>query len=251
MRQETLAAIREHAAAEYPRECCGLVVVFKGRERYWPCRNTAAKPGDQFRMHREDWPSAEDAGEIVALVHSHPDDSAKPSDADLVQCEASGVPWYIVAVHKGEPLDVRRFEPSGYLAPRVGRQVHHGILDSYTMVRDWYAREAGIVLPDFERQDDWWNDGTSSLYLDHFREAGCEIVTANIREHSEPLRRGDIILMQIRSGNDVPNHAGIFLGEGRNWFLHHLHGRLSSRDVFGGMWAECTRMVVRHRALAA
>jgi hypothetical protein len=27
--------------------------------------------------------------------------------------------------------------------------------------------------------------------------------------------------------------------------LHHLHGRLSSRDVYGGYWREVTRDVIR------
>lgn len=250
MNPETLAAIKAHAVADYPHESCGLVLVFKGRERYWPCRNTATKPGGQFRMHREDWPAAEDAGEVVALVHSHPDESSRPSEADLVQCEASGIPWVIVAVHHGEVADVHRFEPSGYVAPLVGRAFHHGVLDCYALCRDWYGREAGIVLPDFTREDGWWDDGHSSLYEQHFAEAGFKVITRNVREHTEPLRRGDGILMQIKSKNEVPNHAGVYLGEGRGWFIHHLYGRLASRDVYGGAWAEYTRLIVRHRTLS-
>jgi proteasome lid subunit RPN8/RPN11 len=246
-----IEAIRAHAQAEYPREACGLLVVFNGRERYHPCRNTATSPGDYFRMDPHDYSDAEEQGEVTAVVHSHPDVSAQPSEADLVACEASGLPWLIVAIHKGVPGEVHRFQPNGYVAPLVGRQFSHGLLDCYTLVRDWYSREAGIVLPDFERRDDWWNDGQSNLYMDHFREVGCDLVTANIREYREPLRRGDVILMQIRSKNSVPNHAGVFLGDGRNLFLHHFYGRLSSRDVFGGMWAEATRAVVRHRSMVS
>lgn len=56
-------------------------------------------------------------------------------------------------------------------------------------------------------------------------------------------KRGDIILMNIRS--KVPNHAAVYLGNGQ--MLHHLHGKLSRTEPYGGMWAERTIYIVRHR----
>lgn len=47
----------------------------------------------------------------------------------------------------------------------------------------------------------------------------------------------------MRSKNGVPNHAAVYLGDGL--MLHHMYGRLSSRDVYGGYWREVTRLVVR------
>lgn len=247
MSPEAEAAFRAHAAAEYPRECCGLLVVVKGRERYWPCQNEASRPTERFRWRQEDYAAADDAGEIVGICHSHPDVASRPSEADRVLCEATELPWHIVAVHHGQALDIYSFEPSGYVAPLVGREFCHGVLDCYALCRDWYAREAGLVLPDFPREDRWWSDGKSRLYEDHFAEAGFELVTRTPKEHAEPLRRGDGILMQIRSPNDTPNHAAVYLGEGRGWMIHHFYGRLSSRDVYGGMWLDYTRLIVRHR----
>jgi len=231
METSTVEAIRAHAASDYPREACGLIVVARGRERYVPCRNAAAG-SEHFVLPAEDYAAAEDRGEVVAVVHSHPDVPATPSEADRVSCEASGLPWHILSWPAD---DLRTIEPSGYLAPLVGRTFAHGVLDCYTLIRDWYQRERGVTLPDFPRRDDWWLAG-EDLYMRHYAEAGFSAVSQDT-----PDRVGDVILMQLRA--PVPNHAAIYLGNGL--MLHHLHGRLSSRDVYGGYWQEITRCVLR------
>lgn len=239
----TLEEIDAHAIAEYPREACGLIVIVKGRERYWPCRNLSDRPGEHFRMSHDDYAAAEDAGEVTAVVHSHPDLAATPSDGDRVECEASELPWLIVAVHGSQVVARAQIEPCGYQAPLVGRAWHHGTLDCWALCRDWYARELAIDLPSPPRADDWWNDGHSDLYAEPSLEAvGFRTIGRQGDLHLSSLQRGDLILMQVRSRNLVPNHAGIYLGDGL--MLHHLHGRLSSRDVFGGYWLEnCTRVM--------
>ncbi|KWW37899.1 hypothetical protein AU374_01678 [Cupriavidus metallidurans] len=231
MRRETLLAVREHAQRDYPREACGLVVIVKGRERYVPCRNVAAGT-EHFVMPAEDYAAAEDLGEVIALVHTHPDAPATPSEADRVSCEGSGLPWHILSWPAD---DLQSIEPVGYQAPLVGREFAHGVLDCYALIRDWYRRERGIELLDFERRDNWWNRG-DDLYMQHYAEAGFVVVS---QDH--PEQGGDVILMQLRS--KVPNHAAIYLGDGL--MLHHQHGRLSSRDVYGGYWQEITRCVLR------
>ena len=242
MDNKTETAIRDHAQAEYPRECCGLVAIIKGKERYLPCRNEAETPLEHFVLSAEDYAKAEDMGEIVAVVHSHPDALAIASEADKVACESSGLPWHIVAVAvpdgAQEPVagEIVTIAPSGYEAPLVGRTFVHGVLDCYSIIRGWYARERGIELPNFERRDGWWNDGSSNLYLDHFEAAGFQPIKGAIQV-------GDIVLMQIRSENHVPNHAAVYIGDGQ--IIHHMHGRLSSRDVYDGWFQEVTRLVIR------
>lgn len=240
MQQSTLQAIQAHAVAEYPRECCGLVVATSDGEAYVPCRNLAETPSEHFRLPGDDYAAAEDRGEVVAVVHSHPNAAATPSDADRTMCEASCLRWHIVSVgldDSGVPAaaDLQSIEPSGYLAPLVGRQFVHGVLDCYTLVRDFYGRELGVRLNQYERQDEWWNKGQDLYSMDRLLAEGFQPITGE-------LQRGDMILMQIRS--TVPNHAGVYLGDGQ--MLHHMHGRLSERVPYGGMWAERTRYIVRH-----
>jgi proteasome lid subunit RPN8/RPN11 len=232
MQSETIEAIRAHAAEAYPRECCGLVLVVKGRERYQPCTNSA-QGTEHFVLPAEEYAAAADQGEILAVVHSHPN--------------APAAPWHIVRVDlvdgaaaAGELVTI---EPSGYQAPLVGRQFSHGVLDCYQLIVDWYALERGVALKQFARADEWWNDGKSDLYTEGFPQAGF----AKLPDGAL-LEVGDVILMQIRARNGVPNHAAIYLGDGL--MLHHLHGRLSSRDLYGGYYLENTRAILRYQPQA-
>ena len=125
----------------------------------------------------------------------------------------------------------------------MGRSFHHGVLDCWSLCRDWYARECGLTLPNPERRDKWWEDGHSDLYMSNLADAGFTVLP----DGAVP-QRGDLILMQVQSRNGVPNHAGVYIGDGL--MLHHMYGRLSSRDVYGGYWREVTRCIARHVSLA-
>ncbi|MDR5774917.1 MULTISPECIES: C40 family peptidase [unclassified Caballeronia] len=244
MNDATKKAISDHALSCYPAESCGLVILQDGTECYVPCRNLSATPGEHFVMSPEDYALAEDMGPILAVVHSHPGAPARPSMADKAIAEKSGIDkWVIISVGVQDDGSVGtedwcEFGPSGYSAPLIGREFVHGVHDCYSIVRDYYKVERGIDLPDFERDDRWWEDGKSNLYMEHFAEAGFVDVGQDAQ-----LQPGDVLLMQIRSKNDVPNHAGIYLGD--NVMLHHMHGRLSGRTVWGGMWAHALRTVLR------
>lgn len=232
MTDETVAQIRVHAEEEFPRESCGLVLVRKGRERYWPCRNLATGT-EQFQLHHEDYAAAEEAGDIVTIVHSHPNSAPVPSQADLVGCEASGLPWAIVNWPTGA---VYTFAPSGYVAPLVGRVFSHGVLDCWALLRDYYRETLQITLPDFARTEGWWHTG-QDLYRDHYAEAGfVAIDAAQVRMH-------DMIVMQL--GANVANHCGVYVGEGK--ILHHPMNRLSGHDPFGGYWKSIAVLYLRHK----
>lgn len=236
----TIDAVCAHAQAEYPREACGLIIVARGRQMYRRCRNISTD-GGQFVMAKEDYAAAEDEGDIVAVVHSHPDAPAIASQHDRVECEQSGLPWIILSVRETSDgsLDCSEWgaiEPCGWRPPLVGRQFVHGSVDCYSLIRDWYRIERGIDLPDFDRPDDWWLNGLD-LYESGFPSAGFQALP----DGSAP-RIGDVFLAQIRS--PVPNHAGVYIGDGM--VLHHLHGRLSSRDIWGGYLAENCRRWLRH-----
>lgn len=234
MRDKTIADIMTHAAAEHPREACGLVAQ-KGRvERYFPCRNLASDPTEQFHLAPEDYASVEDWGTITGIVHSHPDATTQPSQLDMAQCDATELPWHIVSWPEG---DIRTIQPRGEL-PLIGRPFVLGHTDCWGLIMSYFRQEHGIELRDYRVDYPWWESGAENLYLDNWYECG-------FREFSGPPRPGDMVIMQVSA--PVANHAGILL-EG-NMLLHHLYGHLSQRTPYGGYWRERTVTAVRHKEL--
>ena len=223
-----------HAKEDFPKEAVGLVHVVKGKNRYFKCKNIAETPDEHFILDPDDYLKAETKGEITAVVHSHPKTSPAPSPADMVACEASGLPWFIV---NPNTETWGSYTPNGFEEPYVGREFSHGIVDCYSLVRDFYKREFNLELNDYNRRDQWWYKG-ENMYLDNFAKEGFKEI--DISE----VGYGDLFLMQLES--PVPNHAAIYLDQGI--VLHHVQGRLSSHDVYGGYYQKVTAKVLKHES---
>lgn len=255
MNKKVIAAIKAHAIAEFPKESCGLVVK-KGRSiTYRPCVNRHDKPHEAFRIARQEYAEVRSEGfEVVGIAHSHPNASSKPSAGDLVALEESQLPWFIVSTFldlEGDRSvlagEVMRYDPTGFVHPLEGREFVHGVLDCYAIIRDGYKQECGIDLPDFEREDGWWEkEGSESLYLKNFEAAGFEVAISERSRFLTDMRKYDVILMEIAS-KAGPNHAALYLGDGM--IIHHMYGRPSKKGVYGGYWQDATRMVLRHKEL--
>lgn len=245
MRTVPVEAVRQ-AISEYPNEMCGVVV---GGE-YIPCRNISDNPTFHFVVHNDDYQAALVKGPVEAVIHSHCDHTSAPSEADLQGCAESDVPWAILEVRAGKYIGHRWIEPDKWQAPLLNRPFYHGVHDCLSIILDYYSREMGIDLGQFDREDDWWNNGK-----DYYRELLPKAGFSKIDPEVDGYRSGDVILMQIRS--PVPNHAAIFLEDGKLLsetcanpapcvILHHMYGQLSRRDVYGGYYLEKTVSVWRY-----
>ena len=224
--------IAAHAKRELPRESCGVIIVFKGRHKYIPCVNDSNGTND-FSMSAKSFADAEDLGEVVYIVHSHPYTRNQPSISDLVNIERTNLPWLIINPYTKEYTVTN---PSGYIAPLIGRHFQHGVLDCYSIIKDYYKQELNIEIPDYKREDNWWMLG-QNLYLDNFESAGFYRVV------DEPVKAHDVVMMTM--GSSTVNHAGIITQDG--YLLHHVTYRLSSKDVYSGYYRNITTHVVRHK----
>src|SRR5687768_11362599 len=92
----------EQGSLQYPREACGVVISVGRKAEVVACNNVAQDPINYFVMDAEDYANAADRGKVIGIWHTHTDRSAQPSEADLVGCENSGVPWYILSVCRDE-----------------------------------------------------------------------------------------------------------------------------------------------------
>ena len=220
-------AALSHAKVEDPKESVGLLLNVKGKERYYPCNNLSMTSYQCFVLDPVDYVKADSLGEITGIVHSHPVTPPTPSQADLISCENSNLPWHIVNP-KTEKWGY--CEPSGYKAPLLGREWVWGITDCWSLVRDWYKKEKKIQLRDWERPKN-----PEDFLKDPMFERCAEATKFKKLEPNEKLENGDLLFMSIM-GNGL-NHVAIFLDGD---VLHHLGDRLSCREPYSPWLLKCT-----------
>jgi proteasome lid subunit RPN8/RPN11 len=230
--QKLLPEIMAHVNTSSKREVCGLVCSHRRKQIYVPCANVAQQD-DAFVIDMADFMNASEQYKILAVVHSHINANPAPSQADLTQIEQHQLPFFIV----NYPLNTYTYtEPSGYQAPYIGRNFVHGIFDCYAIWRDYYMRELGIEMEDYARQYEWWLK-SENLFLDNYEAAGFIVV--------DKPQKHDVILMKM--AGPVPNHCAVMVED--NIILHHVMGKASSRDVYGGYWRKATTHILRHASL--
>jgi len=224
-----------HAKVEDPKECVGLLLNIRGKEKYFPCRNLSMTAHQCFIIDPEDYVKADNTGEIKAIVHSHPVTPPFPSEADKLSCEQSKLPWHIVNP-KTEQWGY--CEPCGYKPPLKGRPWVWGVTDCWSLVRDFYKEEKNIELLDYERPVTPQEFNDVPLFERYAERTGFKELDPN-----ETLKNGDILLMSIMY--NTLNHVAIFLDGD---VLHHLTDRLSCKEPYSAWLQKCTGKRYRYDA---
>ncbi len=200
------AAIKAHALAEYPNECCGII---KGGQ-YYEQKNIHNRPLNNFKM-KDTLLTAD----VEAIVHSHTNGRNWPSAMDLRGQYQSKRPWVIACCDGKVVGDLFIF--GGEPPPLIGRPFRFGVSDCYTLIRDYYKEKLGRIFRPFFYDGSLNPHDYAGLYERHLLEYG-------FTQKSMPQKH-DILTFTI---GGVNAHAGIYLGDGQ--LLHHLEGRLSRME---------------------
>jgi proteasome lid subunit RPN8/RPN11 len=210
--QDVISSAKEHLHATYPNEGCGLIA----NGQFVPCENVAADKAKQFAI----------APEIVAtypvidaVVHSHPDGVAVPSEADMQSQIEMDCIYGVTPTFEGGCGDFAWWGDFTLELPLIGREFVHGITDCYSLARAYLFQVQGIKLADMPRDDEWWNKD-KNLYVENYVANGFRVIPR------EEVVAGDFFIGHVRS--KVPNHGGVILERGLG--LHHLTGSLSRRE---------------------
>jgi len=224
--------IQDHFSKEYPREGCGIIGIVKGKKKWFPCENVAKSEKD-FILSSKDWFAVKQKADIFAIVHSHPDDTNEPSNSDIHNCNALGLPYYIFSY---PDMELNIVQPKKHFYPLFGREYKFGVQDCFEAMRD-YLNEKNIHIPPRAAFEDyWWEKG-----LDYFNEN--TISQWGFKKVQTPAPN-DLLIFAIDS--KVGNHCGVYIGN--DIMFHHAENRLSCREHLYPMWARSIIGIYRHEA---
>jgi cell wall-associated NlpC family hydrolase len=217
---EQLQQIQQQAIEAFPNEAVWLLT----EQGIKQVSNVHENPTDFFSVSQKDIAWGYSNG-LKAIIHSHPNGVAAPSQADMESQIQTSVPWGLLATDGESATDIVFWGDGAPKAPLIGRGFRHGVTDCYGLIKDYYELEKGIKLPEFPRSWEWWSHN-ENLFAEGFSHAGFE------RIDQSQVKPGDVWLAQIRSA--VPNHGGILL---ENELI--LHQQCSTKPV------ELTKLSIR------
>lgn len=251
---QAIADAQAHALAEFPKESCGFIA----QGVYFSCENRHEDPTKEFEIQDDRYDTAVAAGLVSAIIHSHPYGPLVPSELDMSQQIATGVPWGIIMLNETGVYKMVAWGGNLPIAPVIGRPFIHGIFDCYSLVRDVFRLgkdgmaaqgiswpHAPIELPEIARADNWWK-GEDDLYVAHLAPAGFKVISRS------EAREGDGFLCALGDRRTNPNkrlnHAALIVE--RDQVLHHFTDNLSARRA-AGAWARAAELWVRYEGPSA
>ena len=210
--KKIIAKAKNHAVECFPEEACGLVI--KGE--YLPCKNIAKEPLNDFKIDTKLY--IKNNKDIEVIIHSH-NNYPHASKKDMIQQIATNIPWGVVNVNKGLPVEVFFWGKQLPMQELIGRPFIGGVYDCYNLLQDYYLKNKEIELG-MVPHDVGFCKTDAELLTNNFKNLGF------VEVDKLELKKDYVILTNILSKK--PNHCGIYVGN--NLILHHLRNRLSRTE---------------------
>lgn len=209
-----ISEIQDHAYNEFPNECCGILIKEHGGFRYIPCENLSESPQTSFKIDPVRVASVYD--QIECIVHSHPNTTARPSNADIRMSDEMKKPLLIISIPSNTFLG---YNPISVISDLFNREFVYALNDCVTLVRDFYRTKMNIQFEDpVRRPYGWWNEeseGDDKYLINQFKRVG-------FKEVDYP-QYGDLVV--IRFGKKSPSHVAVYIDDNKI-----AHNKIGSRS---------------------
>lgn len=222
---DIISSIKEHSHREFPKEACGVIVIYKGKPKYITCTNISVEL-DNFIIDPTEYASVAD--NVYIIVHSHTTGN-EPSEHDIQILNKLRIPYLIYYL---EFDTYKIYYPNSY-NKLIGRTYSFGNQDCFEAARDWYLAHDIIVPHRRKWVDNWWEREYNYIKDD--------IAQWPLKQVKNP-RYGDILTFKVQ--NSIENHLGVYLGD--DMFYHHAVNRLSCVENIYPFWAEFLESIYRY-----
>jgi hypothetical protein len=170
----------------------------------------------------------------VSIIKIDSESDLTLSESDRLEMNEKNLAFTIIGKtkdHSKSYLPDRYLETVNY----ENRIYLYGLLDCYTLIRDYFRNNYNIWIPaNIDRSFGWWHNGRN-LYVDMYEQYG-------FKETSSSIKKDDVLI--FRFDNGMPSHSAIYLGQGK--MLHHMLGRFSCVENFDGTYKMGLVGVLRH-----
>lgn len=230
--------IQELSLENSSEEICGFLVLNELMEvLVVPVKNAHENKKKYFKISPHIFLDIKKRYKIIAIFHSHPTSSEKPSAFDLNSSEELCLPFLIYSLKTKkfflhfpdsyEPMDI------------VGRIYIKDIHECTCLVKDYYKKELNIDI------SSWIKNYCIPEEPKKANKLLYNVFKKNLVEPEDQLKKHDIIVFKF--SKDRMMHAGIYLGNEE--FMHQRANQLSSVDFLDNRWKNKIYKTYRHPSL--
>lgn len=231
--------IKQHSLEYSNEEVCGFIL---SNNQIVKARNTSFNKSKNFSIHPQDYISAENSGNIVAIYHSHPSKNDKFSEFDKLSAQNHNKP-YIMYCIKTDTF--HEFYPEGYTNKYIGLKFDYKLSNCFTLIKDFYKNELNIEIYENENikeLKDKWYEKNSNLF-DEMWKLNTSFFDVNNKDET---KKYDVLCFNYFDMTKSAHHLGIYLED--DTFLHHPHHQYSKIDILDEQYKRKITNIIRHES---